>query len=492
MPFNGSGTYNPPSAPTFPAIPNTTIESTKYNNVVQDLATALSNCMTRDGQSPCTADIPLGGFKIENLGTGVLDTDAANVGQSLVPRGSIGASDWDTLLKLGVYEGVAASLTGPAANFPPTTEIGQLLVFPQGGNIVQVYHTTTSIWNRQKIGSTWSTWAASPVVISSNLTLSVPSVYPTVTAAMAFLGQRTIGRGVTVTIQMAAGTITEPATVSLNHPQGGQIAIVGAGIGSTIWDITAGANPGIVSITEGNKFGSISSLRLLGLAGKTGLLLENNAFLENISLVNFNTLTNGMRVDDNSVIGLVSNCTETSLTVLLTMQNNSYAQVSGVSSTKRVSVENSILVWASGGMNGATGDGFTLTRGSTMIVTSSFTCQNCTADGIQCDDGSRVIVVTGQTLTLSGNTGFGINYTNGSQRAIGTLAGAGGGSGLESAALRISGGAISASTGPLTLTPGAGDNVQFGTFTAAADAASTGYIEIKDSGGTIRRVMVRA
>lgn len=42
----------------------------------------------------------------------------------------------------------------------------------------------------------------------------------------------------------------------------------------------------------------------------------------------------------------------------------------------------------------------------------------------------------------------------------------------------------------LALTPKGTGNVRFGTRTASADAAITGYIEIKDSGGTIRRLAV--
>ena len=42
----------------------------------------------------------------------------------------------------------------------------------------------------------------------------------------------------------------------------------------------------------------------------------------------------------------------------------------------------------------------------------------------------------------------------------------------------------------LALTPKGTGNVRFGTRTASADAAITGYIEIKDSGGTVRRLAV--
>jgi hypothetical protein len=42
----------------------------------------------------------------------------------------------------------------------------------------------------------------------------------------------------------------------------------------------------------------------------------------------------------------------------------------------------------------------------------------------------------------------------------------------------------------LTLTPKGTGKVRFGTFTASADAPITGYLEIKDSGGTIRRLAI--
>jgi hypothetical protein len=69
MPFNGSGTYTPPGAD-FPAVTLTVISSTKYNNVTNDIAAALTNCVTRDGQSPMTASLPMGGQSILNLAAG--------------------------------------------------------------------------------------------------------------------------------------------------------------------------------------------------------------------------------------------------------------------------------------------------------------------------------------------------------------------------------------------------------------------------------------
>lgn len=62
MPFNGAGNYSPPAA-NFPAVANTLILSTDYNNVINDIATALSTCITKDGQTTIGANLPMSGFK---------------------------------------------------------------------------------------------------------------------------------------------------------------------------------------------------------------------------------------------------------------------------------------------------------------------------------------------------------------------------------------------------------------------------------------------
>lgn len=80
MPFNGSGSFQPPGA-SFPAVPNTLIESMKFNAVVNDIATGLSNCVTRDGQSPATANLPMGGFRHTGVGSATARNHYATAGQ---------------------------------------------------------------------------------------------------------------------------------------------------------------------------------------------------------------------------------------------------------------------------------------------------------------------------------------------------------------------------------------------------------------------------
>ena len=82
MPFNGLGVYSPPSA-NYPAVTGTTISSTDYNAVIADEATALSNCITRDGQSPATASLPMGNNKITGLAAPTLAGDAVSLDSAL-------------------------------------------------------------------------------------------------------------------------------------------------------------------------------------------------------------------------------------------------------------------------------------------------------------------------------------------------------------------------------------------------------------------------
>jgi hypothetical protein len=75
MPYNGSGSFTPPGAD-FPAVASTLIESTKFNNVVNDIATGLSTAITKDGQTTVTANIPFGGNRITGLGAASANGDA--------------------------------------------------------------------------------------------------------------------------------------------------------------------------------------------------------------------------------------------------------------------------------------------------------------------------------------------------------------------------------------------------------------------------------
>lgn len=160
MPFNGSGTFVPLSPPDFPALPFTTILASQFNNNMNDIFTSgLTNCLTRDGQSPPTANIPMAGFRLINLGSATSDTDAVQLQQTLATRGQVGVVDWNTRITNGIFEATSAALTAPASNFPPTTFLGMLIVIAQGALVNQLYQTANGLFSRQKLSGIWSIWA---------------------------------------------------------------------------------------------------------------------------------------------------------------------------------------------------------------------------------------------------------------------------------------------------------------------------------------------
>lgn len=103
MPFNGSGVYTPPGAD-FPVVTQTVISSTHFNNTINDIATALSLCLTKDGQQVATANIPFGGFRATNVGITAI---AGSVGTP-----AINLSDGSTGFYRSAVSEIAVSVSG--------------------------------------------------------------------------------------------------------------------------------------------------------------------------------------------------------------------------------------------------------------------------------------------------------------------------------------------------------------------------------------------
>lgn len=80
MSRNGSGVYTPPGS-SFPAIDDTVIESTDYNTVINDLASALTQSLSVDGQSVVTGNIPMANHKFTGLAAGTTAGDSVRFEQ---------------------------------------------------------------------------------------------------------------------------------------------------------------------------------------------------------------------------------------------------------------------------------------------------------------------------------------------------------------------------------------------------------------------------
>lgn len=96
MSRNGSGTYSLPSGNPF--VTGTTISSTTMNSTMSDIATALTNSLAANGETPVTANIPMNSHKITGLAAPTTAGDALAYGSNLTVANSNDAGptvlDW--------------------------------------------------------------------------------------------------------------------------------------------------------------------------------------------------------------------------------------------------------------------------------------------------------------------------------------------------------------------------------------------------------------
>lgn len=82
MPFNGSGTFNRVYNWEDDAANGIKIRADRMDTEDDGFATGLSTCVTRDGQSPATANLPMGGYKHTGVADGSSATDYSSLKQS--------------------------------------------------------------------------------------------------------------------------------------------------------------------------------------------------------------------------------------------------------------------------------------------------------------------------------------------------------------------------------------------------------------------------
>ena len=124
MSFNGSGTFNL-YATGNPVVTGTTVSASWANNTLSDIASGLSNCITRDGQSPATANIPMGSHKITGLAVATTTGDALSYGNvatvsDLTASGTVTLSG-GTANGVAYLNGSKVLTTGSALTFDGTT-----------------------------------------------------------------------------------------------------------------------------------------------------------------------------------------------------------------------------------------------------------------------------------------------------------------------------------------------------------------------------------
>lgn len=235
MSFTGAGTFVINSVGN-PVVTGTTISSTWANALTADLATGLSTCVTKDGQTTPTANLPMGTFKLTGLGDGTAATDSINYGQAANLTG--GSSYTTTATAAGTTTLTVASdvqqyftgATTQTVTLPVTTTLylgwsrriinnssGTVTVNSSGGNLVATVVANTQVtitcillsgtaaasWDVKFSGTTATTGTGSGVR-SVSPTLTTPNIGAATVTSLITSG------AVTAAVYAAAGEITTP------------------------------------------------------------------------------------------------------------------------------------------------------------------------------------------------------------------------------------------------------------------------------------------
>ena len=363
MSFNGSGTFLINSTGQ-PVVANTVISATVFNALTADLASGLTNCITKDGQSTPTANIPMGSNKITGLAVGTLASDAANLGQVQTTAAKLitsvsgvdtvtgimsptltayaagqlfyfvaaGANTGAVTLNIDGLGAKAVTRDGASALAAGDINSGEVVVVIYDGTRFQMINAANSFGNTTINGTltvTGNTALQANVSITS--TLSVGGTFAVTGAAtlgstLAVTGKSDLPTVSTASVNAAVAAITT-ATVTNLTATSASVASVNAGVAllttATVTDLTA-SSASIASANIGNlqfTAASIASINA-GVAVVTNLTATSASIASanvGTAVVTTGTVTNltstsASIASANAAVALVTTGTVTNLT----------------------------------------------------------------------------------------------------------------------------------------------------------------------------------
>lgn len=105
MSRNGSGTYSAPVNSWNPAINNVLATPADWQAILNDISSALSQSLSKDGQTTATGNLPMGGFKLTGLGNGTNSGDSVSWQQLFGPSAVVSFGSDITVNGLDVGRG---------------------------------------------------------------------------------------------------------------------------------------------------------------------------------------------------------------------------------------------------------------------------------------------------------------------------------------------------------------------------------------------------
>lgn len=210
MPRNGSGGYSLPSNSWNPAVNGTPATPSDWQTLINDVAAAMAQSLSRDGQTPLTGNLQMGGFKTTGGAVGTSVGDGL-VWQQLFSQGQpanlasaattdIGAQNTTILNITGTttINSFGTNYNGPRfLRFAGALQLthSATLVLPGGANI-------TTAAGDCAIAVPFGTPASGWLVLSYSRAGASAGSFTTITAS----GAATLNGGVTTTTLTASGT----------------------------------------------------------------------------------------------------------------------------------------------------------------------------------------------------------------------------------------------------------------------------------------------
>ena len=189
MAYNGSGTFERPVAP---YVFDTVISETDMNTEMDGIATGLTNAVTRDGQSPALANLPMGGYLHTNVAAATGQTNYARADQ--VQKGT-----FNYLTSVG---GTADAITAVAALSMSAYTTGQVFWFLPGSSNT----SATPTLNVNAIGAGTITKHGGGALVAGDIRQNWPAIVKRTASGFELLNPYTVAAG-----QMQANSVATAA-----------------------------------------------------------------------------------------------------------------------------------------------------------------------------------------------------------------------------------------------------------------------------------------
>ena len=231
MSRNGSGTYTLPAGN--PVVTGTVIATTWANNTMNDLASAMTDSVAADGQTPMTGPLNLNSNKISNLANATLAGDGVNFGQFSTPTFTGAVTCSSTLAVAG-----DTTMSGTGQLKIPNGTTGQRSATPVSGMIrfnstLNVYEGYTSLTGAVISTITFVTTTATLTTATAHGLSTGNTVFITGTTPAAYSGTFVITvTGTTTFTYTMLSTPSGNATVMGSYVYGNWAQIGGGATGA--------------------------------------------------------------------------------------------------------------------------------------------------------------------------------------------------------------------------------------------------------------------